>query len=108
MNKFTNLIFVLALVLGIFGCTEKKVYKIGVSQCSQDDWRAKMNEEINREIMFHDDAVVEIRSADDNNDKQIVDIKYFVDNGFDIIVISPNEAEALTPVIKEVYEKGMP
>ena len=108
MNKFTNLIFVLALVLGIFGCTEKKVYKIGVSQCSQDDWRAKMNEEINREIMFHDDAVVEIRSADDNNDKQIADIKYFVDNGFDIIVISPNEAEALTPVIKEVYEKGMP
>ncbi len=108
MMKFTNLIFVLALVLGIFGCTEKKVYKIGVSQCSQDDWRAKMNEEINREIMFHDDAVVEIRSADDNNAKQISDIKYFVDNGFDIIVISPNEAEALTPVIKEVYEKGMP
>lgn len=90
------------------GCTENKVYKIGVSQCSQDDWRAKMNDEINREIMLHEDAVVEIRSADDSNEKQINDIKYFVDNGFDIIIVSPNEAEALTPIIKEVYHNGMP
>lgn len=37
-----------------------------------------MNDEINREIMFHEDAVVEIRSADDSNAKQIEDIRYFV------------------------------
>ncbi len=90
------------------GCTEEKKFKIGVSQCSQDDWRSKMNEEINREIMFHSDAEVEIRSADDNNARQIEDIRYFVDHGFDILIVSPNEAAALTPVIKEVYEKGMP
>ena len=90
------------------GCTESKVYKIGVSQCSQDDWRAKMNEEINREIISHDDAIVEIRSADDSSARQIEDIRYFADNGFDIIIVSPNEAVSLTPVIREVYEKGMP
>jgi hypothetical protein len=67
-----------------------------------------MNDEINREIMFHEDAVAEIRSADDSSAKQIADIRYFVDNGFDIIIVSPNEAEALTPIIKEVYEKGIP
>lgn len=49
-----------------------------------------------------------IRSADDNNLKQIEDIRYFADNGFDIIVVAPNEAAALTPVIKEVYESGIP
>lgn len=90
------------------GCTESKVYRIGVSQCSQDDWRAKMNEEINREIISHDDAIVEIRSADDSSARQIEDIRYFADNGFDIIIVSPNEAVSLTPVIREVYEKGMP
>lgn len=95
-------------MLLLLGCTEGKVYKIGVSQCSQDDWRAKMNDEINREIMFHEDAVVEIRSADDSNTKQIEDLRYFTDNGFDIIIVSPNEAAALTPVIKEIYEEGMP
>ena len=107
LRKFSYglaMIFILALI----GCTESKVYKIGVSQCSQDDWREKMNDEINREILFHEDAVVEIRSADDSNEKQINDIKYFVDNDFDIIIVSPNEAEALTPIIKEVFEAGMP
>jgi len=67
-----------------------------------------MNDEINREIISHDDATVEIRSADDSSAKQADDIRYFVDNGFDIIIVSPNEAVRLTPVIKEVYEKGIP
>ncbi|MDE6176597.1 MAG: substrate-binding domain-containing protein, partial [Paramuribaculum sp.] len=90
------------------GCAEKKSYRIGVSQCSQDDWRMKMNDEINREIIFHDDATVEIRSANDNSRRQIDDIRYFSENGFDILIVSPNEAASLTPVIREVYEKGMP
>ena len=102
----TLIIFILSLLL--CACTQEKVYKIGVSQCSQDDWRAKMNEEIYREMMYHEDAIVEIRSADDSNEKQIADIKYFVGNGFDIVIIAPNEAEALTPKVKEVYESGIP
>lgn len=106
--KFSNLLLLIMMVAVLSGCTESKVYKIGVSQCSQDDWRTKMNDEINREIMFHEDAIVEIRSADDSNQKQIEDIKYFVDNDFDILIVSPNEAAALTPIIKEVYQKGMP
>ncbi len=108
MNRFFSHCLLLGIIFILWGCTESKTYRIGVSQCSQDDWRAKMNDEINREIMFHEDAVAEIRSADDSNAKQIADIRYFVDNGFDIIIVSPNEAEALTPIIKEVYEKGVP
>jgi len=108
MLRKTFYIFLLAVLLPLCGCVESKIYKIGVSQCSQDDWRNKMNDEINREIMFHEDAVVEIRSADDSSEKQIRDIRYFVDNGFDILIVSPNEAAALTPIIKEVYESGMP
>ena len=108
MNRFLSFIFLCGFLLMLSGCTDSKVYKIGVSQCSQDDWRMKMNDEINREIMFHEDAEVEIRSADDSNEKQIEDIKYFVDNGFDIIIVSPNEAAALTPIIKEVYDRGIP
>lgn len=108
MYRIFSYVLSLVILLLVAGCTDNKVYKIGVSQCSQDDWRSKMNEEINREIMFHEDAVVEIRSADDNNAKQIEDIRYFADNGFDILIVSPNEAAALTPVIKEVYESGMP
>ena len=103
-------LWVLPVILAVItcGCHEEKTYKIGVSQCSQDDWRNKMNDEINREVMFHENVTVEIRSADDDNEKQIDDIRYFADNGFDIIIAAPLVADAITPVIKEVYESGTP
>ena len=108
MNRFLRYLLCAAVLTIASGCTESKVYKIGVSQCSQDDWRTKMNEEISREIISHDDATVEIRSADDNSERQISDLRYFTDNGFDIIIVSPNEAKTLTPAIKEIYDKGIP
>ncbi len=108
MNRIHIYALLILLFAGVSACTKNKQYRIGVSQCSQDDWRKKMNDEINREIMFHPEAVVEIRSADDSNDKQIADIRYFMDNDFDIIIAAPNEADALTPVIKEAYESGVP
>lgn len=67
-----------------------------------------MNEQIEREIMFHPEAEVEILSAEDDNEKQIRDIRYFIDNDFDIIIAAPNEAEALTPIISEAYDRGIP
>lgn len=105
----------LPLLAALFGlcvvmssCKNEKPYRIGVSQCSRDDWRQKMNEEIEREILVHPEATVEIRSADDSNEKQISDLQYFVDNKFDIIIVAPNEADAITPKITEIYESGTP
>ena len=110
MKLKTRLVFMLLPLMSIllFGCAEEKKYRIGVSQCSQDDWRAKMNQEMLREAMFHDNAEIEIRSADDSNEKQIDDIRYFADNGFDIIIAAPNEAEPITPVVDEVMARGIP
>ena len=110
MKNYLIYIFSLFILTNIFlfSCQENKVYKIGISQCSTDDWRTKMNDEILREAMLHNDVEVEIRSADDSNKKQIEDIRYFADNGFDMIIASPNEAAAITPVIEEVYDRGIP
>ncbi|MCH5221741.1 MAG: substrate-binding domain-containing protein [Muribaculaceae bacterium] len=109
MKKLSSVFFILALFLLVFeSCRQERPYRIAVSQCSSDDWRRKMNDEIECEIMLHPEAVVEIRSGEDNSEKQIADIRYFVDNKFDIIVVAPNEAEALTPVIDEVYKSGIP
>lgn len=92
------------------GCHKNKepLYKIGVSQCSSDEWREKMNNEMKREMLFHDDSILEIRSADDDNQKQIADIEYFLENGFDAIIVAPNETDAITPEVKKVYEAGIP
>lgn len=102
-------LFIVCMTLCLFpSCREQKKFKVGISQCSSDDWRKKMNEEILREVMLHDNVEVEIRSADDSSAKQISDLDYFVKNGFDLIAVAPNEASALTPKIKEIYEAGMP
>lgn len=110
MKLKTGLTFMLLPLISVLisGCAEEKKYRIGVSQCSQDDWRAKMNQEMLREAMFHDNAEIEIRSADDSNEKQIDDIRYFADNGFDIIIAAPNEAAPITPVVNEVMDRGIP
>ena len=103
----------LLLLLPLLGvllvsCQETKTYRIGVSQCSSDDWRSKCNDEIRREIMFHPDATVEIRSADDSNEKQIADIQYYIDHHFDALIIAPNEADAITPIVQKAYAQGIP
>ncbi len=109
MTKFlSSIFFTLLCTLLLSACSEEPKYHIGVSQCSDDTWRSKMNAEIEREALFHDNIEVEIRSAGDNNEKQIADIRYFVDNGFDLIIVAPNDAAALTPIIKEVYDSGIP
>lgn len=108
-NNVTLLCALSLLLIISIGCTSgNKKYRIGVAQCSADLWRTKMNEEMMREMLFHDNAEIEIRSADDNNTNQIADIQYFIDNKFDIIITAPNEAEAITPIITQACEKRIP
>ncbi len=109
MCRIVRFFAIISVLLSLAACGDSEPeYRIGVSQCSDDDWRSKMNEEIYREVMLHPEATVEIRSADDSNAKQIADIQYFLDNKFDIIIAAPNEADAITPIIKKVYESGTP
>lgn len=97
------------MIIFVSSCREEnKTFKVGVSQCSAEKWRWQTNDEILRELMFHPDLDVEIRCADDNNSKQIADIQYFIDNGFDIIIANPNEEQALSPILAQAYEKGIP
>lgn len=96
------------LIVGACSSKKEPEYKIGVSQCSSGEWRDKMNHEMHREMLFHDNAMLEIRSAEDDNDKQIADIQYFLDNDFDILIVAPNEVEAITPIVKKAYDNGTP
>ncbi|MDE5749865.1 MAG: substrate-binding domain-containing protein, partial [Duncaniella sp.] len=100
------LLALLSVTLG--ACRREPVVRIGVAQCSNDDWRRKMNDEIRREIMLHDNVEVEIVSADDDSDRQVGQVRRFMDEGYDVICVAPNEAEPLTPVIIEAAERGIP
>ena len=98
-----------SLLVFITGCKEDiPHYVIGMSQCSDDSWRHKMNDEILREAMFYDGVSVEIRSAHDDNKRQIEDIRYFIDKKVDLLIVAPNEAAPITPVVEEAFDKGIP
>ena len=84
---------------------------IGFSQCTMvDTWRQAMVDEMKREIVFFRDYEIEliVKDANDDNNKQIRDIQELVNSKIDILIVSPNEADQLTPIVEEVYNKGIP
>ncbi len=82
--------------------------RIGFSQCSEDDWRDKMNSDMLREAMLYENMDIDIRISDSNTDQQIADIRKFIEEGVDLLVVCPNEAVAITPVVEEAYRRGIP
>ena len=102
------MIILLILTL-LTSCNQSSVrYRIGISQCSDDEWRHQMNEEILREALFYDGIEIEIRTALDNSSQQIEDIRHFIASNVDLLIVSPNEAAVITPIVEEAFDKGIP
>ena len=105
---------ILFLYFALFACLacqreRNPRYVIGVSQCSEDLWRQTMNEELKREVaLYQANTEVLIRSVKDDTPKQIADIEWFIEQKVDVLVVSPNESEACTPVIEKAYQQGIP
>ena len=114
MNRFISffvmplLLSTVMLLLASCGETEVASYRIGVSQCSDDAWRTKLNEEMERELLFYPGVTLEVRSADDDNERQARDIDYFIEQRVDLLVVSPNRADSLTPAVSKAYDAGIP
>ena len=107
--KFTPTFLLLILTLFFHSCNEKKKdFIIGVSQCSDDAWRHSMNDEMQREASFSGNIDLRIKTAYDNNQRQIRDIEEFIADGVDLLIVAPNEAAPLTPVIEKAMDEGIP
>jgi signal transduction histidine kinase/AraC-like DNA-binding protein len=90
---------------------EEKVYTIGFSQClniGKDNWRKTMLEEMKRELSFHNNIRFIYKEADGNSQKQISQIDSLVHEHIDLLIVSPNEAKPLTPIVEKVYDAGIP
>ena len=100
----------LSVFFGLTSCNSKEdICHIGVSQCNNDKWRQQMNYEMKREAAFYERMVYfDFYSANDDSDLQIRQIDSLIDKGIDILVVSPNDAEKLTPVIEKVWNLGIP
>lgn len=87
---------------------EQERFLIGISQCSDDNWRRKMNEELQREAAINHCVELEIRSANDNDQTQIDDIDYFIRQKVDLIIVAPNTTKAISPAIKRALDSHIP
>ena len=106
-----RVLFLLGLVLSglLVSCShDASRYVIGVSQCSDDTWRHKMNDEIQREALFYGGVEVETRTANDDSRRQIEDIRHFIRQKVDLLIVAANEGMALTPVVEEAFDRGIP
>jgi simple sugar transport system substrate-binding protein len=81
-------------------------YVIGVSMANlTEPWRISMRDEINAEAARYRDLRIVFTDAADSNGRQIQDVHTLLDSGIDLLIISPNESEALSPVITEAYHR---
>lgn len=101
------LIILCALLLTSCGSKSKK-YIIGVSQCSMDTWREKLNSELKTAEYLNDSVEVRLASADDDNARQLSQINYFIDQGVSLLVVSPNQVNAISPALERAQRKGIP
>ena len=96
-------------VLSLLACSRKpEVFTIGVSQCSVDAWREAANNEIGQEALFYNNLNLVFKSVRDDSQQQIADIEQFIEDGVDLLIISPNESSALSPVVEKAYDAGIP
>lgn len=101
------LIILCSLLLCSCGNKPKK-YIIGVSQCSMDAWREKLNSELKTAEYLNDSIEVRLTSADDDNDSQLSQINYFIDQGVSLLIVSPNQVHAISPALERAQQKGIP
>lgn len=107
-NRALLLVALFCLVCATSCSHKESEWYIGFSQCANDEWRVKMNRDMLREAMLYDNISLEILTANGDNAQQMDDIRYFIDRGVDLLVVSPNEAVAISPIVEEAYNKGIP
>ena len=109
MKRILAYIFGIILVAALASCSpDGKKYRIGVSQCSEDIWRHKLNDELRMGTYFNDGVELRLASADDSDERQIAQIDSLVQSGIDLLIVAPNQAATLTPAIDRAYDKGIP
>lgn len=108
-SAVTALVLTAAVSLCLASCRGKEAHKrfvVGVSQCSEDTWRDKLNEELRIAATYYD-VDLQIKSANDDVRLQTEQIDRFVEQGVDLLVVAPGQV-TISPAIDKAYEKGIP
>lgn len=99
----------LALLLACTGDRGKGQYVIAASLgMTTDAWQETLLIDMKVAAADYDGLTLRIADAKDDNARQIAQIRSFIRQHVDALIISPNESEPLTPVAVEAYRAGIP
>lgn len=103
-------LYILFLTLLFSACSDNntKKYVIGVSQCSEDIWRDKLNDELVMSTYQHDNVSLKFASANDNDRLQKQQIDQFIKEGVNLLIVSPNQIHTISSVVDKAYDAGIP
>lgn len=103
-----SLCVVTLLLLSLMGCSRsERRYVIAISQCSEDVWREKLNQELRIAALYYNNVDLRIASAYDDVKLQTEQIDKFVQDNVDLLVVAPGQV-SISPAIDRAYEKGIP
>ena len=109
MKRYLYLYIYIVFGMLLTGCHQQpKKFVIGVSQCSEDIWRDKLNDELKMGEYLNDSIIVKLASANDDNVLQNKQVNQFIDEGVDLLIVSPNQLSAISKSVERAYDKGIP
>ena len=103
-------LYVILFIVVFSACSDNntKKYVIGVSQCSEDIWRDKLNNELVMSTYQHDNVKLNFASANDNDKLQKQQIDQFIKERVNLLIVSPNQIHTISSVIDKAYDAGIP
>lgn len=101
------ILYVILLLLVFVSCSDRRTV-IGVSQCSDDLWRQKVNREIKIGQYQYKNVDVVFASADNNGQRQARQIDSLVKAKVDLLVVAPSDVKTVAPAIERAYRAGIP
>lgn len=101
------ILYVILLLLVLVSCSDRRTV-IGVSQCSDDIWRQKVNREIKIGQYQYKNVDVVFASADNNGQRQARQIDSLVKTKVDLLVVAPSDVKTVAPAIERAYCAGIP
>ena len=103
-------LYVILFIVVFSACSDNntKKYVIGVSQCSEDIWRDKLNNELVMSTYQHDNVKLKFASANDNDKLQKQQIDQFIKEKVNLLIVSPNQIHTISSVIDKAYDAGIP
>ena len=109
MKRYLYLFIYIVFGMLLTGCHQQpKKFVIGVSQCSEDIWRDKLNDELKMGEYLNDSIIVKLASSNDDNVLQNKQVNQFIDEGVDLLIVSPNQLSAISKSVERAYDKGIP